>query len=254
MIAGQQKWYTSQMPRSLPTGTLQLQDRDIALLLGLFDTRLMTLSHAALLYFDGRHEAAKKRIQKLKAGGLVGERARKVYEPSIIFLAHQGFLRLQERGRLTAFPHTSWPSLERRLQVSPLTLRHEIDVLDVKAAFCSTVRTVPSLALTEFSTWPVLFQFHASPDGAADILVRPDSYVRLDENAEDAHAYFVEVDRSTETIDTLASKALCYLDYYRRGGFAARHGQPRSKYKEFPFRVLMIFKTAERRNNMAERY
>lgn len=43
------------------------------------------------------------------------------------------------------------------------------------------------------------------------------------------------------------------VDYYKSGGFAARNGAARSDYKEFPFRVLMVFKTAERRNNTAER-
>ena len=31
------------------------------------------------------------------------------------------------------------------------------------------------------------------------------------------------------------------------------NGAERSAYKEFPFRVLMVFKSAERRNNTAER-
>ena len=34
----------------------------------------LTLAHAAPLYFEGRKEAAKKRLQKLKEAGLVGER------------------------------------------------------------------------------------------------------------------------------------------------------------------------------------
>ena len=32
-----------------------------------------------------------------------------------------------------------------------------------------------------------------------------------------------------------------------------RNGAARSAYKEYPFRVLFVFKTAERRNNTAER-
>jgi hypothetical protein len=67
------------------------------------------------------------------------------------------------------------------------------------------------------------------------------------------NTFFVEVDRSTETQDALARGALCYLDYYRRGGLAEPFGHDPTQYKDFPFRVLMIFKTAERRNNAAER-
>ena len=61
------------------------------------------------------------------------------------------------------------------------------------------------------------------------------------------------MDRSSEIQETLVAKAGCYLDYYRRGGFAVRNGATRDDYKKFPFRVLMVFKTAERRNNTAER-
>jgi hypothetical protein len=44
-----------------------LQDRDFALLRGLFESRVMTAGHIATLYFDGSREAAKKRLQKIKA-------------------------------------------------------------------------------------------------------------------------------------------------------------------------------------------
>src|SRR5207253_1119215 len=40
---------------------------------------------------------------------------------------------------------------------------------------------------------------------------------------------------------------------YTSGGFAEWCGGTRDKPGEYPFRVLMIFKTAERRNNLAER-
>ena len=42
-----------------------IRPRDVRVLRGLFESRLMKLSHIAALYFDGSPEAAKKRIQKL---------------------------------------------------------------------------------------------------------------------------------------------------------------------------------------------
>ena len=51
--------------------TLQLQDRDLALLRGLFECRVMTTDHATALYFDGNYDPAKKRLQKLTAAGLI---------------------------------------------------------------------------------------------------------------------------------------------------------------------------------------
>lgn len=55
---------------------LQLQDRDFAVLRGLFESRVMTTEHATALYFDGKVEAAKKRLQKLKTAGFITERPR----------------------------------------------------------------------------------------------------------------------------------------------------------------------------------
>jgi len=243
------------MPGAAPKRSIELQERDAEILRGLFDSRLMTLAHAAALHFEGRHEAAKKRIQKLKAAGLIGERKRKAYEPSVLFLTRDGYRLLNERGHLSAYPTTTWPSLEKRLQVSDLTLRHELEVMDVKAAFGAALQREESYGLVEFSTWPVLFQFRACPGQGPELLIKPDAFVRIQEReGSDAfeHTFFVEVDRSTETLDTLARKALCYLDFYQRGGLAVRNGRPRSEYKEFPFRVLMIFKSEERRNNVAK--
>jgi hypothetical protein len=243
MLGGQQK------------KSIELQDRDAEILRGLFDSRLMTLAHAAAIHFDGHQEAAKKRIQKLKAVGLIGERIRKVNEPSILFLKKQGFALLKERGLLQGFPSMTWPTIEKRLQVSDLTIRHELEVMDVKAAFTAALRKHPTCSLSEFSTWPVLFQFKASHDGGTPVLVKPDAFMRIEERADDGvfeHTFFVEVDRGNEMLDILGLKALRYLDFYRHGGLAVRAGRPKTEYKDFPFRVLMILKTDERRDNVAK--
>jgi hypothetical protein len=68
------------------TDSLQLQERDLALLRGLFECRVMTKEHATALYFDGKGEAAKKRLQKIKAAGLITERPRRAFEPSVLSL------------------------------------------------------------------------------------------------------------------------------------------------------------------------
>lgn len=242
-----------------PADVLQLQERDIEILRGLFESRVMTLSHIAELYFDGKKEAAKKRLQKLKAANLLGERARRVYEPSVLYLTRKAFTLLQENGTLAGYPVMSAATLEKRARVSEITLRHELAVMDVKTALCSSIANATAFTVTEFSTWPLLYQFEAARPGydATDVTVKPDGFIRIQEKESDGglseYTFFLEVDRSTETQDTLVSRAGCYLDYYKSGSFAVRNGTNRSDYKEYPFRVLMVFRTAERRNNMAER-
>jgi hypothetical protein len=239
--------------------SIVLQDRDIGFLRGLFESRVMTASHASSLYFDGRHEMTKKRLQKLKSAGLIAERPRRAFEPAILYLTRKGLGPLVERGILRDYPEFDLPALERRARVSGLTLRHELEVMEIKVAFASSVTKSPALALAEFNTWPLLNEFKVFQDraGNSEVLVRPDGFIRIHEKEQGGglseHALFLEVDRSTESQEVLASKAACYLAYYKTGGFAEKCGGNRGDFKEYPFRVLFVFKTAERRNNTAER-
>jgi hypothetical protein len=237
---------TTGRPKSVVTG------RDVKILRGLFESRVMGLSHVAALYFEGRQEAAKKRVQKLKMARLIAERPRQLYEHSVLFLARKGIEMLSAAGALGDYPQLPWSKLEKRARVSPLTLRHELDCMDVKAALAVAIASTPDLSLTEFSTWPLLFQFPAYTPRGTRVLVKPDGFIRIAETDGES-VFFLEVDRSTESQDILAERAACYLDYYRRGGLAVRFGYAKEQYKELPFRVLMTFRNAERRNNAAER-
>lgn len=237
--------------------SILLQDRDLALLRGLFECRVMTNDHATTLCFDGKSEAAKKRLQKIKAAGLITERPRRAFEPSVLFLTRKGLVLLQSKGVLNDYPSFDLPALDRRVRVSDLTIRHELEVMNVKAAFHAAIKTTGSFTIDEFSTWPLLNEFTAFRPGGSgvEITVKPDGFIRIHETdaggGKFERAFFLEVDRSSEVQETLVGKAVCYLDYYRRGGFAVRNGATRDDFKKFPFRVLMVFKNAERRNNTA---
>ena len=236
---------------------LQLQDRDFALLLGLFECRVMTTGHIAALFFDGKYEYAKKRLQKLKAAGFIRERKRQVNKPSVLFLTRKAFVALKNHGDLSEYPPLALTALEKRANVSDKTLRHELEVMDVKAAFHTAIAKSEKFTIGQFSTWPQLYEFNATRAGQGpDILVKPDGFIHIEEKEPDgiyARDFFIEVDRSTEKQDILVDRASCYVDYYRHGGFAIRNGAARADFKDFPFRVLMVFKNAERRNNTAER-
>lgn len=243
----------------MPQDSIKLQERDTTLLRGLFESRVMTTGHATTLYFDGKPDAAKKRLQKLKSAGLISERPRRAFEPSILFLTRKGLTLLQEQGVLAQYPSFNLPALDRRARVSDLTIRHELGVMDVKAAFHAAIKATTSFTIAEFSTWPLLNEFSAYRPGdrGTEVLVKPDGFIRIREKETDGglseHTCFLEVDRSSETQDILVTRACCYFEYYRSGDFAVRNGASRADLKDFPFRVLMVFKTAERRNNTAER-
>ena len=244
------------MPIAKTSTSISFQPRDLSFLRDLFESRVMTSTQAATLHFAGSKEAAKKRLQKLKAAGYVSERKRRSTEPAVLFLTAKAFAHLRTSGVLAEYPSFSAAALEKRARVSELTLRHELEVMDVKASFHQAVKKTETLSIGEFTTWPALHQFEVSRNGYKETLVKPDGFIRVHEKESDGtseHTFFLEVDRSSETLDTLVSRAACYLEYYRTGGFAEKNGAARSAFKEYPFRVLIICKTVERRNNTALR-
>ena len=215
----------------------------------------MTVAHVAALHFDGRRDAAIKRLQKLKAAGYLNERPRRPNEPAVHCLTAPAFRLLAEGGHLAGYPSLGAAALDKRARVSDRTLRHELEVMDVKAAITSAVRGRPELRLVEFSTWPAIYEFRAFGIEGKPLTTQPDGFIRVHEAGADGFSeacFFLEVDRSTERQGWLATHAACYLDYYRRGGFAVRNGGTPEQFGQFPFRVLMVLQNAERRNNAAE--
>ncbi len=237
---------------------LSFQDRDLTILQGLFECRVMSSEHVATLYFSGSKDAGNKRLIKLKAEGLINERERRANELSILFLTQKGFAVLREKGKLAEYSNIPQSSLAKRGPVADLMLQHELEVMDVKAALYASVSKTEEFTIAEFSTWPLLYQFEiADPDsGGTKILIKPDGFIRIHKKLSDTealeHSFFLEVDRSNEVQNRLGTRGIAYLRYYTSGGFAERNGAPRSACKNFPFRALMVLQTPARRNNTAE--
>ena len=235
--------------------SIQLQPRDLELFRGLLDSRIMTLRHIAAIHFDGHPEAAKKRVQRLKAEGYVRVRSQRANESAIYILTRKAFETLRQNGMLPEIPRLGWAAQEKRGKVSDLTLRHELGVMDCKAAMFTAVRTRPELSIVEFSTWPQKIQFEMiHPIAGVKVVVKPDGFICLEAKHESRRTafFFLEADFSTESLETLAMKIRCYRNYYRQGGFAKRLGHQMKDYRKFPFRVLVVCISAKRCSNLAE--
>jgi len=216
----------------------------------------MTLSHISALYFDGKREMAKKRMQRLKAEGVIRERPRqRISDPSVLHLAWKGYVSLRDDGHVDDDSRLSPKTFTRRMAVSDLTLAHEIAVGDVLTACTLALRGNDRFELLEFSVWPRRYTFSVDREYRR-VPVQPDGYIRLlEKNAEDAPEYhfFLELDKGTETIERLAEKCVNYREYHRSGGYAEFCGGTRDDRKSRPFRVLVVCKSQQRRNNLAER-
>jgi hypothetical protein len=235
---------------------IKLQSRDLALLRGLYESRVMTLAHAATLHFAGKQEMAKKRVQKLKAAGFIVEKPRSFASPSILFLGLRAYKFLTTGGHLFDYPPVNVSTWEKRARVSDLTLRHELAVMDVKTALMKAISTTVGFQVMQFSTWPRLNEFEALRRDGLQVRVKPDGFISIREGDSDGyayeHAFFLEVDRSTESLRVLVDRCHCYLHFYRSGGFARRNGGSVADYKSFPFRVLLVCKSNERVENVAQ--
>ncbi len=248
------------MPRPPRPSDIVLQTRDISILSDLFYSRLMTIKHAAALHFGGRLEAAKKRLQKLHAAGMVSQRDRRPQEPAVYFLGRRGYLHLKQQGIIDSRTDAGWPKIWKRQQIGDLMLRHERSVMDVKTAFTSIIQKCPNLQLIEISTPAEGHRFRvieaiAGPGSDVrfrSLFARPDGYLHVRECRDGDsvdHYFFIEVDLGTESLGRLVQKLRHYNQHYRKGGFAARFGHHRQDFRLFPFRILMIFSAEERCRN-----
>jgi hypothetical protein len=216
----------------------------------------MTLAHATALYFGGKYDAASKRVQTLKAVGYIGDRRDRVGEPSLLCLTKKAFALLTAEGKLYDYPKLTADQFAKRSQVKPATLRHELSVMDVRAAITTAIASGTTHCIDEFTTWPLLSEFPAvHPAQRQKIAIRPDGFLRLAEsNGERSeYSFFLELDRSNEVQQVLTEKALCYRGFYATGGFALRCGGNADQFRDYPFRVLIVLQSRERRNNLAER-
>lgn len=234
---------------------LELQTRDLQMLRALFESRLMTLTHLSALFFDDRVESAKKRLQKLCAAGYLQQRPRRLYQHAIYRLTNRSIYHLQRMGVIDAYRLPPKYNLQRRMQVSELTLRHELEVLDLRVAIHRAVDQDHRIQLMEISTWPLLSQFIVADEFGDERIIRPDGFFRLCQHHAKGttdHACFIEIDRSSESLSRLSQRALDYRQFQKDGGLALWNGRPATESSRYPFRVLYVLENAERRNNVTE--
>lgn len=229
---------------------IHISPRDVAILHDMLLSRVMTLRQIAAIHFDDKPEAAKKRLQKLKTAGFVNEERPRRYEAASLAISWAGYEILKEADSSLSIPSLTPATLSRRTHPSPLTRQHELAVMEVRAALAAATRRTKDLEITAFEIWPKLNEFVVKGR-----VLKPDGFIQVQEKSASGELFesnfFLEVDRGTETQAHLAEKAVAYREFYASGGFARRLGGRTEEFRDYPFRVLMVFQTAERRNNAA---
>lgn len=231
--------------------SLVVTARDIGILRDLFDSRILTAQQIADIHFNGSRNAAKQRLWALKKAGYIAARfGTPPATPEPIRLSRIGFEHLRQTGNIDDYPRLTWLTMSKRLKVSNLTLAHEIDVGSIKAAFYRSARERSDIEIEVAVTWPRLLRFRVRPPHLTlPVNVSPDGFIRLKQQHDDITRqadFFIEVDRSTETIGRIVERMQAYVAYFGTGGYAKRQGVKDADAKDFPFRVLWTFKTKAR--------
>jgi Replication-relaxation len=240
---------------ALDPQNVRLQDRDVAMLLDLLESRVLSLDHVRALHFQNKNEMAKKRVQRLKSAKLLAERPRRIGEPSILHLTWNGYMALRDGGHVGDDLRHSPKAFTRRMKVSGITLAHELAIGDVRTSFIGAIRQSKRFELAKFDVWPRRYDFTVH-DGHSRVNVKPDGYLQVMEKKNDEdfqHDFFLEVDTGSETLDRVVEKCVNYREYHRRGGYAVFCGGTREESKLYPFQVLVVCRSEERRDNLAER-
>jgi hypothetical protein len=240
-----------------PVGFM-LTPRDVRILRDLFDSRVLTANQIADIHFASSPNAAKQRLWAMKKVGLISGRfGSPASEPQPLRLTRGGFDLLRQRGHLDDYPRLTWVTMSRRLKVSDLTLAHELDVGSVKAAFHRAARERGDTKIDLAVTWPRLLRFRVRPPHQAESAnVSPDGFIRLTHTSDNQVVrqmdFFIEVDRSTETLSRIVERMQGYVAYFSTGGYAKRQGVNDAQAKDFPFRVLWTFRTKARQDGFLE--
>lgn len=234
---------------------LVLTARDYAIFRSLFDSRVLTATHLADIHFSGSRGAAKQRLWLLgKAGYIAGRFGTPAGLPLPLRLTRKGFEHLQQSGHLTDYPRVTWQSMSKRFKVAASTLAHELDVGSVKASLFRTAREVGNCQINVAVTWPRLLRFRVRPKHLTrPIVVSPDGFFRVSQQSADQTVrqfdFFLELDRSTETLTRIVERAHGYLEYFTSGSYAKRQGAPDAQPQDFPFRSCWVFPTKQRKEH-----
>jgi hypothetical protein len=207
-----------------------LQKRDISIFRELAASRFLTVPQISNLCFNGKVEATKKRLQKLKNCAYL-ESERILWGcPPCVWLRPKAATFIDHR-------------LKRRPATSPAiaTLQHEIAVRDFRTAILVQQKNSNS-TLEECSIAPSALSF------GSESWLRPDAFLSLGTPA--PQHFFVEIDRGTESLCELMEKAEEYRRLLKAGVFARRCGSATTEYKKHPFRVLLLLSSERRQENL----
>ena len=174
---------------------IRITQRDISIMRELYNSRFLTTRQLTDLCFDGKHEAAKKRIQKLKRGGFIEAKSIAFGTIPLLFLSTGGqawvlkHLGLQKQGRF----RVSLATLGHELALRDWIVRIRLESASLKVCCEHSPSPVP-LRLSRFT----------------DECVKPDAQINITTEGNES-SFFVELDTGSQSHKVVIRKLQAYL-------------------------------------------
>ena len=263
--------------RTINAPTFQMTPRDIALVEAVHRYRLLERRQVEDLFFSptpGRHtntNRSRERLRLLYQHGYL-ERIHRFTHPAegsqgpVYRLGVNGAKLLAEQAGVPVGQFHYWGRGDdkdaRQTRVQPLFLEHGLALADLRIAIeqsakrngCWLEMWLDDVELRH-PDYGDAVTVYSLPDGKSErVPITPDSYFVL-ATPRGRGCFFVEIDRSTETVQkTWRRKILGYKQYILSGQFHKRYGVP---WPHTPLRVLTTTLSIARARNLkaaAERY
>ncbi|MDN2992458.1 replication-relaxation family protein [Streptococcus suis] len=214
----------------------QLTTQDIQILYFLNQARYATTSQLARLFYSDsdKPETAIRRAnfttQRLLKAGLVSHLKRRIGGVRKGSASYVWQITFQGLKLLKSQDETIVLRYKNHYEPSQHHVEHTLAVTEIFVETMETVRNSQKLSLEAFSFEPNSWRSYQKLSGLG-MTLKPDAYLELVNQEYEDH-YFIELDRSTESLARIVNTCKKYIEYYRSGVEQRQHGV-------FPF-VLWI--------------
>ena len=196
-------------------------DNDTQILYFLSQARYATTNQLARLFFDSSVRAdtsirrASFTLQSLKKAGLISHLKRRIggarrgsasYVWQITFKGLK-LLKNQDDSIILRYKNKYEPTQHH--------VEHTLAITEVFVETLEAVRNSKNLSLENFSFEPNSWRSYQKLSGVG-MTLKPDAYLELVNHDYEDH-YFLEIDRSTESLVRILNTCKKYIEYYRSG-------------------------------------
>lgn len=196
-------------------------DNDTQILYFLNQARYATTNQLARLFFadSGRFETAIRRanfaLQSLKKAGLISHLKRRIGGARRGSASYVWQITFQGLKLLKSQDDSITLRYKNQYEPTQHHVEHTLAITEIFVETLEVIRDSEKLSLETFSFEPNSWRSYQKLSGIGRTL-KPDAYLELVSQEYEDH-YFLEIDRSTESLSRIVNTCKKYIEYYRSG-------------------------------------